>query len=268
MTQHIRITGVRRQPEPDWAKFIDALLVLAEEWARDEARTQEVKPKEKRENKAIKALLLLFIGGLSLPASILTVRWLDARRLARTVFTYRLRFPRQLRPSDVEHFLRGLTGVASGPRDFLGQPHIVFELTATSAGITHHLIADERLVPAVAVQLRAQMGDVRLERSVTIKHSTRPPSSSSARREQARCSALRSQRPRVLPCWRRYNRFETTRKFDCSGCCARPSPTIASATSAAAGALVRPNLRQRSSEHYASAFEHRRRNVASTSSGG
>ncbi len=141
----------------------------------------------------MKSLLLLLIGGLSLPASILTVRWLDARRLARTVFTYRLRFPRQLRPSDVEHFLRGITGVAAGPRDFLGQPHVVFELTATSAGITHHLIAAERLVAAVAVQLRAQMGDVRLERDRA--HQPLDPQAVVELRTAGAAGQLRTQEP-------------------------------------------------------------------------
>lgn len=142
----------------------------------------------------MRQLVLFLLTGLSLPASIAAVRWLDARRLAASVFTYRLRFPRQLTPQDVQHFLRGLTGLASaGPRAFLGQPHLTFEVTSTTAGITHHLIAPESLVAVVAVQLRAQLGDVRLERDRD--HQPLTPSEVVELRQTTADGSLRTKEP-------------------------------------------------------------------------
>jgi hypothetical protein len=51
MTKRIRIYGERR-PEPDWPKFVRALVLLAEELAAKEAEQQtKLKPERKEDRR-------------------------------------------------------------------------------------------------------------------------------------------------------------------------------------------------------------------------
>lgn len=111
------------------------------------------------------ALLALSASGLLLIVAVLFARHQDGRRWQRELVAYRLAFPRDLDPKAVAAFLAGLSGLAA-PR--WQQPFVVravvFETTATSAGITHHLLVSHSLALVVLSHLRAALPNVSVSR--------------------------------------------------------------------------------------------------------
>jgi len=105
----------------------------------------------------LELLALLGVGGFVPMAGILMVRRHQQRTWQRELAAYVLRFPRGLDPSAVVAFLEGLSGIVA-PR--LKRPFVVravvFETSATPAGIQHRLIGQ----CAVALDLHIAQGHI------------------------------------------------------------------------------------------------------------
>lgn len=89
-------------------------------------------------------------------------RQAEARRLANQSQTFRLQFPRDLPADAVVRFCAALSGLTTPRRhDLIGMEAVVFEVTATSGRLTHHLTLPASIADAVTGQLRAAMPGVR-----------------------------------------------------------------------------------------------------------
>ncbi|TYK44575.1 type IV secretory system conjugative DNA transfer family protein [Actinomadura decatromicini] len=106
-------------------------------------------------------LLASAVVGLASMGGVLLVRARSAARWRRSLVSYRLRFPRGLDPAAVGDFLAGLSGLSARHivRPFVVRG-VVFEVSATRAGITHHLLVPRSATPVVLSALRASLPGV------------------------------------------------------------------------------------------------------------
>jgi hypothetical protein len=106
--------------------------------------------------------LLVVLSMGSMPAAgILLSRARDAQRWRAELVAYELRFPRGVDPAAVQAFLAGLSGLAAHhhKRPFVAGG-VMFETSATEAGIRHHLLVPRASVPVVMTALRAALPGV------------------------------------------------------------------------------------------------------------
>ncbi len=105
-------------------------------------------------------LLLAALGGL-LISGLLLARYSSAARWRRDLAAYALRFPRGLDASDVTTFITGLSAlfVPRARRPFAARA-VMFETTATQAGIEHHLLVARPDAHIVLPALRAALPSV------------------------------------------------------------------------------------------------------------
>lgn len=107
------------------------------------------------------AVLLLGVLGLGL---VYAARAVAASRETDDLAVLRLRFPKRLAAASVEAFAASLAGLRlPWWRTAIGSPIVAFEVAATSAGITHHLVVHRRRAGQIKRMLRAHMGDVRVD---------------------------------------------------------------------------------------------------------
>ena len=106
-------------------------------------------------------LVISGLGGLSPSAAILAFRRGAGRRWSDHLEPYRLQFPGDLDPADLELFLSGLSGIRAPrwrrPIEFRG---VGFEIVATTGGIDHHLLVPHAQSDIVLSHLRAALPDV------------------------------------------------------------------------------------------------------------
>jgi len=114
--------------------------------------------------RAVIALLLLAIAGLTGMAAVLVLRAAVAARWRAELVPYRIGFPRGLDPAAVTAFLAGLSGLAPTRwRRFVTARALVLEVTADATGIRHHVLLPPALADAVTGHLRAALPGLRLE---------------------------------------------------------------------------------------------------------
>ncbi len=110
--------------------------------------------------------VLLMIAGCSPAAAVLLIRRREARAWRSDLVAYRLRFREGIEPKAVAELFNGLTGLVAAHGDRgLGLRAVVFEVSATTAGIEHHLLVPKRLEQVALGQLRAALPNV----SVTVE---------------------------------------------------------------------------------------------------
>src|SRR6266545_6065607 len=109
----------------------------------------------------LELLVLLGLGGLVPIAGVLLVRRSYRRTWQQELVAYVLRFPRGLDPAAVVAFLGGLAGLVAPrhQRPFVVRA-VVFETSATPAGIQHHLVVPRSLAHVVLSALRAALPGV------------------------------------------------------------------------------------------------------------
>lgn len=103
-----------------------------------------------------KPAVLFLAFTLATLAVIVAGRWLDGRAWRASLTAYRLRFPRDLSAVDVSESLSVVTGTART------RP-LVFEVTATSAGIDHYLLVPKRLAAEFVSAVTTSLPGVRVE---------------------------------------------------------------------------------------------------------
>lgn len=105
--------------------------------------------------------VVLVLGALWLFAGVVALRAGEQRRWRRELAAFALRFPRGTDPAAVATFIGGLAGLAAPAwqRPYAARA-VVFEVTATAEGITHHLLVPRPLVPVVTSALRAALPNV------------------------------------------------------------------------------------------------------------
>jgi hypothetical protein len=101
-------------------------------------------------------LALLLFAVLSCGALFAFV-WLDARRSERDRVTYRLTFPRGLRPAQVAAAWTALSGRP------IGRHPLVLEVIGRPAGLEHRLTLPRASFEAVTAQLRAALPGLRFD---------------------------------------------------------------------------------------------------------
>jgi hypothetical protein len=99
--------------------------------------------------------------GLVPSAGALTVRWHHQEEWRRSLVAYTLSFPRGLDIAAVTTFVAGLSGLVARRhhRPFVARA-VIFETTATSEGIAHHLLVPPNVAPTVLSALRAALPGV------------------------------------------------------------------------------------------------------------
>jgi hypothetical protein len=109
----------------------------------------------------IELLALLGLCGLVPIAGVLVMRLHHQEKWQRELVAYVLRFPRGLDPASVVAFLSGLAGLVARrlERPFVVRA-VMFETSATAAGIRHHLIMPRTLAQVVLSALRAALPSV------------------------------------------------------------------------------------------------------------
>ena len=105
----------------------------------------------------IALLTLLLLGGL-LVGSVALLRLAQVQGVEAARLTFRLDFPRGVKPAQVQAFLSALSGRRIGREGF------VFEATATGDGLTHMLTVPTSASAFVLAQLRAAIPGVRVTR--------------------------------------------------------------------------------------------------------
>lgn len=109
----------------------------------------------------VELLLLLAVAGFGAIAGIVAVRWRNQQAWRQDLVAHTLSFPRGLDMTAVAAFVGGLSGLVAHRhvRPFVVRA-VMFETTATSRGIEHHLVVPERLAPVVLSALRAALPSV------------------------------------------------------------------------------------------------------------
>lgn len=108
-------------------------------------------------------LILLLLAGLLLIAGIVVLQAGEGAQWRRDLVAYRLQFPYGLKPEAVTAFVAGLAGlIAPRGRRWLVARGVVFEVCATEAGITHHLLVARAQESLVLSALRAHLPAVRV----------------------------------------------------------------------------------------------------------
>jgi hypothetical protein len=111
--------------------------------------------------KAIELLVLLLLIGFLPAVGVLLIRRGSQRTWQQELVAYVLRFPRSLDPSAVVAFLSGLSGIVAPrhERPFVTRA-VVFEISATPAGIAHHLVMPKAVAHVGLSALRAALPGV------------------------------------------------------------------------------------------------------------
>jgi hypothetical protein len=114
--------------------------------------------------KAIELLVLLLLIGLVPAVGVLLIHQGSRRTWQQELVAYVLRFPRGLDPSAVVAFLSGLSGIVAPrhERPFVTRA-VVFETSATPAGIAHHLVMPKALAHIGLSALRAALPGVMVQ---------------------------------------------------------------------------------------------------------
>jgi hypothetical protein len=106
-------------------------------------------------------IVFLASAGLLLLGGLLWARWRSHLTWQQELVAYVLTFPRGLDPAAVVAFVSGLSGLVA-PR--LSRPFttraVMVEISATNAGISHHVLVPERHAPLVLASLRASLPSV------------------------------------------------------------------------------------------------------------
>lgn len=109
----------------------------------------------------IEAFFLLDVVGAVALAVLVAVRARNAQRWRADLACYELRFPRGLEPDKVAAFFNGLSGLAGSRwQRAMGPRAVVLELSATDAGIAHHLLVPGGQAGFVLATLRAALPGV------------------------------------------------------------------------------------------------------------
>lgn len=108
-------------------------------------------------------LAVLVIESALIASVLLTVRAALQARFRRDLVAWELSFPSGLKPAEVTAFLVGLSGLAGSrwQHRWSGRA-VVFEVEATSAGLTHRLLVPKAQAGVVAGALRAHLPSVRV----------------------------------------------------------------------------------------------------------
>ena len=101
------------------------------------------------------------VAALVIVGLVAAARALDAATWRKGLVVYRVRFPRGVKAEQVASWLSALPP-SSG---VLGQAPIGLEVTATEAGIVHHLLLPKKQAETLCVQLQTAIGGVRLEKT-------------------------------------------------------------------------------------------------------
>ncbi len=124
---------------------------------------------------AIELFVLLMAIGVLPAVGVLLMRQSSRHTWQQELVAYLLQFPRGLDPGAVIAFLSGLSGIAAPrhERPFVTRA-VVFETSATPAGIAHHLIVPRPLAHVALSALRAALPAVsaRLDEDYQIPHPT------------------------------------------------------------------------------------------------
>ena len=112
----------------------------------------------------VEILSLLGLAGSVPIGGMLAARHASRQRWSTELSAYTLSFPRGLAPADVAAFVTGLSGLAAHHfvRPLVTRA-VIFETTATSQGIAHHLVVPDSLAPAVLSALRAALPSVGIQ---------------------------------------------------------------------------------------------------------
>ncbi|GAA1795221.1 type IV secretory system conjugative DNA transfer family protein [Luedemannella flava] len=103
----------------------------------------------------------IYLAGLGLIAGVLAMRRQAERRWRGQLVTYALRFSRGASPADVAAFVAGLSGLSAASwRRPVAVRAVVFETTASTSGIAHHLAMARADAPVVLASLRAALPNV------------------------------------------------------------------------------------------------------------
>jgi hypothetical protein len=106
----------------------------------------------------VEALLALATPGLLVMAAVLGLRRVEQRRWQAEAVCYRLRFPGDVSPEAVVACLAGLAGLAAPRwRRVTACRAVVFEVTASTTGIEHHVVTARSQAPILVSQLRAAL---------------------------------------------------------------------------------------------------------------
>src|ERR1700722_129811 len=106
-------------------------------------------------------LLLLAVCGAVPIAGLMLARYREADRWSHDLVAYALRFPQGLDPATVTTFITGLSALFTPrSRKPWAMRGVMFEASATQAGIEHHLLVARSDAQIVLIALRAALPSV------------------------------------------------------------------------------------------------------------